>query len=60
MEESPENCLFIGDKMERDGDCAQRLGMPFLILNEKTSPEKHFFSNYLELLGLFKETFYPK
>lgn len=57
MEEFPQSCLFIGDRMERDGECAQRLGMPFLILNKEKRPENHFFRNYSELLKLFKETF---
>ena len=56
MGESPQTCLFIGDRMERDGECAQRLGMPFLILNKEKSQENHFFRDYAELLELFKET----
>ncbi|MGH2415669.1 MAG: HAD family hydrolase [Microcystaceae cyanobacterium] len=27
-----EHCLFIGDRDERDGECARRAGMPYLIL----------------------------
>lgn len=57
MGETPETCLFIGDRMERDGDCAQRLGMPFLILKEEENSKDDFFRSYSELLGLFKETF---
>jgi HAD superfamily hydrolase (TIGR01549 family) len=57
MGESPQSCLFIGDRMERDGECAEKLGMPYLILNKEKRPESHFFRNYTELLALFKETF---
>jgi len=29
-----ENCLFIGDRDDRDGECARRAGMPYLILGK--------------------------
>ncbi|MDZ8184149.1 MAG: HAD family hydrolase [Nostoc sp. ChiSLP02] len=29
-----ENCLFIGDRDDRDGECARRAGMPYLILEK--------------------------
>ncbi|NEQ49341.1 MAG: HAD family hydrolase [Leptolyngbya sp. SIO3F4] len=28
-----QNCLFIGDRDDRDGECARRAGMPYLILD---------------------------
>jgi len=28
------NCLFIGDRDDKDGECARRAGMPYLILSE--------------------------
>jgi FMN phosphatase YigB (HAD superfamily) len=28
-------CLFIGDRDDKDGECARRAGMPYLILNRK-------------------------
>lgn len=31
---APENCLFIGDRDDRDGECARRAGMPYLILEK--------------------------
>lgn len=40
-----ENCLFIGDRDERDGECARQAGMPYLILDK--SKHNTFF---LELL----------
>ncbi len=37
------NCMFIGDRDEKDGACARKAGMPFLLLNRKpvfyTSPD---------------------
>jgi len=30
-----ENCLFIGDRDDLDGECARRAGMPYLILDRK-------------------------
>lgn len=29
------NCFFIGDRDEKDGECARRAGMPYLILSRK-------------------------
>ncbi len=29
------NCLFIGDRDDKDGECARRAGMPYLILPRK-------------------------
>ncbi|MBV8802712.1 MAG: HAD family hydrolase [Gammaproteobacteria bacterium] len=41
-----EQCLFIGDRDERDGECARRAGMPYLILNRKSFEVKHQFKAY--------------
>lgn len=43
---SVENCLFIGDRDDRDGECARRAGMPYLILDKRK--QNTFF---LELLS---------
>lgn len=48
------SCVFIGDRMDRDGECAKRIGMPFLILNKRGGGGDHCVSNYYELLELFK------
>ncbi|NJL20781.1 MAG: HAD-IA family hydrolase [Leptolyngbyaceae cyanobacterium SM1_3_5] len=29
-----EQCLFIGDRDDRDGECARRAGMPYVILGQ--------------------------
>jgi len=34
---SIDNCLFIGDRDEKDGECARKAGMPFLLL--KRNPD---------------------
>jgi HAD superfamily hydrolase (TIGR01549 family) len=34
------SCLFIGDRDEKDGECARRAGMPYLILNRKDKPRQ--------------------
>ncbi len=31
-----EHCLFVGDRDERDGECARRAGMPYIILKNGT------------------------
>jgi putative hydrolase of the HAD superfamily len=35
-----QDCLFIGDRDDRDGECARRLGMHYLILASRTSQLK--------------------
>ncbi len=32
---SVRDCLFIGDRDDRDGECARRAGMPFMLLDRK-------------------------
>ncbi len=46
---SVEQCLFIGDRDERDGECARKAGMPYLILGRKHSGSNFQFQTYHEL-----------
>ncbi|KAA3436787.1 HAD family hydrolase [Rufibacter hautae] len=39
----PENCLFIGDREELDGECALKAGMPYLIVEKKPFNEFNFY-----------------
>jgi len=54
MEVPVENCLFIGDRDEKDGECARRAGMPYLILNPNTRGCNLFFQNFFQLSRWFK------
>ena len=45
----PEECLVIGDRDSRDGECARRLGSPFLLKARRVSPRA--FVDYRELLA---------
>lgn len=48
-------CLFIGDKIEKDGECARRLGMLFLLLDKKKN--KYFsrcFFDYYQLKAIIE------
>jgi len=38
-----ENCLFIGDRFELDGVCAEHAGIPFLLV-DKIQAQKNFFT----------------
>jgi putative hydrolase of the HAD superfamily len=38
-----ERCVFIGDRIELDGVCAQEAGVPFLLINEKDT-NNNFYS----------------
>lgn len=44
-----ENCLFIGDRDERDGECARKAGMPYLILERRDPGTSFQFQTYHEL-----------
>lgn len=41
---SPEDCLFIGDRQEMDGECAIRANMPYLIIEKKPYNQFNFFT----------------
>ena len=47
------DCLFIGDRQEMDGDCALKAGMPYLIIDKKPYAE---FDNYQQLKNQLTET----
>ncbi|QNP51925.1 HAD family hydrolase [Hymenobacter qilianensis] len=46
LQVQPQQCLFIGDRQEMDGECAIRAGMPYLILDKKPF---HSFDFYQQL-----------
>jgi len=49
-------CLFIGDRDDKDGECARRAGMPYLILNKKMrncSPNSFNTFTPLESPGIY-------
>ncbi len=39
----PEECLFIGDRQELDGECAIRANMPYLIVDKKPFSKFDFY-----------------
>jgi phosphoglycolate phosphatase/putative hydrolase of the HAD superfamily len=39
----PEECLFIGDRQELDGECAIRANMPYLIVEKKPYSQFNFY-----------------
>lgn len=43
-------CLFIGDRDERDGECARRKGMDYLIHEKKYSGKMNRFQSYFKLI----------
>jgi len=47
----PSECLFIGDRQELDGACAEQAGMPYLIL-DKQPFDRFTFYNELEKQAL--------
>ncbi|MCK4261033.1 MAG: HAD family hydrolase [Halanaerobiales bacterium] len=46
---SVEQCLFIGDRDDRDGECARRAGMKYLILERRRSGIDNRFQTYWQL-----------
>ena len=46
----PEECVFIGDRDERDGECARRLGVHYLLKTSASTGKPLEFHRYEELL----------
>ncbi len=44
-----DDCLYIGDRDEKDGECAKRGGMRYLILNRKKTNTSNNFKSYHQL-----------
>ncbi|WP_162054850.1 HAD family hydrolase [Pontibacter pamirensis] len=44
---APEDCLFIGDRQEMDGDCAIRAHMPYLIIDKKPFSQFDFYQQLI-------------
>ncbi|WP_051822464.1 HAD family hydrolase [Desulfonatronum thiodismutans] len=49
----PSACLFIGDRDDRDGECARRAGMPFLLYARSSCSTLNTFNSYQQLPGAF-------
>lgn len=50
----PDQAVMIGDRPERDGACAQQLGVRFWLRSDSAGPETHSFGNYADLLSALK------
>ena len=48
---SPEDCLFIGDRDELDGECARQAGMQYYILS-KEDKKNNFYSSLSQHINL--------
>jgi phosphoglycolate phosphatase/putative hydrolase of the HAD superfamily len=48
----PQDCLFIGDRPELDGVCAEQAGMPCLIVEKKPFDQFDFFHKLLSELKM--------
>jgi FMN phosphatase YigB (HAD superfamily) len=47
------NCFFIGDRDDKDGECARRAGMPYLILSRYSICAVDW---YREMVLMLRET----
>ncbi len=54
MDVPVESCLFIGDRDEKDGECARRAGMPYLILDPNNKNSDFCFQNFFQLTKWIK------
>lgn len=53
---APEACLFIGDRDERDGACARRLGVRYLLKTRRATTLPRTFHRYDDLLPWLSES----
>ena len=49
-----EECLYIGDRDDKDGECARRAGMPYVILNRTKKNGANGFNTLDEIAGWFE------
>ena len=47
----PQRCLLIGDRDDRDGECARRLEVPFLLKSSESCLAEGRFADFAELLA---------
>jgi len=52
---SPQEGLLIGDRDDRDGESARRVGMPYLLRSASPAPTGSFFAAFSELLSSLEE-----
>jgi phosphoglycolate phosphatase/putative hydrolase of the HAD superfamily len=48
-------CLFIGDREDKDGECARRAGMQYLIMKTQGRRNGNEFGSFLEILECFRD-----
>lgn len=53
---TPQECLFIGDRHEMDGECALNANMPYLILDKKPFNEFEFYKQLEAKFAYFQAT----
>lgn len=51
----PQECLFIGDREELDGQCATNAGMPYLIIDKKPFNTFDFYNNLIHEISPLTE-----
>lgn len=49
------NCLFIGDRDDRDGECARRAGMAYFLYSEAPTAPQKTFRSYKQVLASFQK-----
>jgi FMN phosphatase YigB (HAD superfamily) len=49
----PDRAVMIGDRLERDGECARRAGMQYLIRSPGHASQEAFFGEYSEIFDSF-------
>ncbi len=48
-------CLYIGDRDDRDGECARRAGMPYFLYSSSSKRHKNSFRSYDQLFESFSQ-----
>jgi phosphoglycolate phosphatase/putative hydrolase of the HAD superfamily len=50
-----ERCLFVGDRDDRDGECARRAGMPYVIIDKNNKNCSNCFQNLKQFSVWFEK-----
>lgn len=55
LDKPVKECLFIGDRDDKDGECARRAGMPYFILNQRRGIRSDGLNSFFEIAEWYEK-----